>query len=37
MTDIRSVIVADPKTYAEHLGTADALLVRSAVRGELSG
>ena len=27
-----NVIVADPKTYAEHLATADALLVRSAVR-----
>ena len=27
-----NVIVADPKTYGEHLATADALLVRSAVR-----
>ena len=27
-----NVIVADPKTYSEHLATADALLVRSAVR-----
>lgn len=27
-----NVIVADPKTYADHLATADALLVRSAVR-----
>ena len=27
-----NVIVADPKTYAQHLGIADALLVRSAVK-----
>jgi len=27
-----NVIVADPKTYGEHLATADALMVRSAVR-----